>query len=301
MKIHKIILISLLWLFSLYSCQEPVKLDQVEFQPKLVLNCVFSPDSLFKVKVTHALSNNDTSSNILANADCFLFSENTLLDSLQHIGKGIYVSDIKAEIDKEYTIQVKHPNYPTASATSKAPQKPIITRTEAINNLIYDPYEEEYLTKIITYITDRKKRNDYYEFSYKGILKNDSSQYGFSSYFQSTDNVITNEGVIDYNPFILLFSDRMFKNKTYKLHYKINYIDMENYPDSTNYTVYLKYKSVSEAYYAYVKDISKQTEYYSNRFFYTGEPVHVYSNVKNGYGIFAGYSMIMDTLKYTKQ
>jgi hypothetical protein len=284
-------------LISLFSCQERIEINPPGFEPKLVINCLFTQDSVFKVHVSHTLNYNDTTSGYISDAECYLYAGNTPLDTLKYMKNGMYISNLKPEINKHYKIKVDHPDYPMATAESYVPDKPVITQTDTSHTLIYDPYEEEHLLELTSHISDQPDQENFYEISYMGYLNYMGGQV-FFSYFQSDDPVITNDGIIDYNPFLLLFSDDLFKNEKYKLNFRIFTINFDVYPDTTNYSVVLKYKGITEEYYKYIKETSKQSDYQRNQFIYTGETIDVFSNIKNGYGIFTGYSMVMDTIIY---
>ena len=57
--------------------------------------------------------------------------------------------------------------------------------------------------------------------------------------------------------------------------------------EHAGFTAYLQVLYISETYYEYLKTARLHDETRENPF---AEPLNVYGNVENGYGIFAGYS-----------
>ncbi len=61
-------------------------------------------------------------------------------------------------------------------------------------------------------------------------------------------------------------------------------------------SIYLKLCTISEEYYLYAKSYADQSFAIDYSLFV--EPVSVFTNVHNGYGIFAGYGQCVDTVLY---
>ena len=65
-----------------------------------------------------------------------------------------------------------------------------------------------------------------------------------------------------------------------------------------NLKAYFKLSTISEEYYLYGKSYVEQSEAIDFSLFV--EPVSVFSNINNGYGIFAGYGQCTDSVFYNK-
>ena len=95
--------------------------------------------------------------------------------------------------------------------------------------------------------------------------------------------------VIDY--YNILLSDELFDGKNVRLKLYSEYSDYDT-------ELYIYFRSVSRTYYQYKKKLLRHIEnQYSNIWSGTGNPVTLFSNIENGYGIFAGYCEQVDTIK----
>jgi hypothetical protein len=94
----------------------------------------------------------------------------------------------------------------------------------------------------------------------------------------------------------IVFSDKTFNGKKdVDLTAVLEASFQNNYNDSTVF--YVQLHSISNAYYNYAISYFKQNQ--AEKDFYA-EPASVYSNIKGGYGIFAGYSTSEIKIKTTK-
>ena len=99
------------------------------------------------------------------------------------------------------------------------------------------------------------------------------------SILADSDDPITEEEFLGHAPF---FNDTLFDGQTHE----IELSSTHPIPDRhTRFSVQVLY--MSETYYEYRRSVMLHENTQDNPF---AEPVSVYSNVENGYGIFAGYS-----------
>lgn len=68
--------------------------------------------------------------------------------------------------------------------------------------------------------------------------------------------------------------------------------DNNDIKQSDTANIYIEIKSVSKDFYLYQKTLKEYYNSINNPF---SEPAEVYSNIKLGYGIFAGYNSVIDT------
>ncbi len=64
------------------SCQKEVELKLDDSKNRLVVNCLFSPDDIFKVNVSYSLKINQTEIDFIDNAKIKLFKNNQYLETL---------------------------------------------------------------------------------------------------------------------------------------------------------------------------------------------------------------------------
>ena len=306
MKKINIVLLFLSLILIISSCQKQIEIEYPELEPKLVISSLFTPDSLFKVRITNISGMNDISEIIVTDATCEIWSNSQLLETLQHNRNGFYVSELlKPEIEKNYTIKVSHPNFETATATSYVPQKTTFVITDTTNFVEIDfLYETCFFEATIQFI-ETKSQNNFYEIIVKDIkfLNNEKKELDFEQYvtrYKSQNIAIMNEGILEYEPNALVFSNEKITEQTYNLSFSYELGVLYYWTHHIHkHNAVIYFLSVSEDYYQYKKRLIKHKEnQYSNIWDGAGDPVEMYSNVKNGYGIFAGYQICTDTIFY---
>lgn len=195
------------------------------------------------------------------------------------------------EPGKVYSIEVMHPNFRTVSATAKVPT-PVILRRKTNSS-----------SQDIIQVEGKAMRR--YQFSL--LDSPDSRYYGVEVYktnsdgsdreriqFYSSDQVFTENVTFDGDQRIVsngrfydpergvFFSDESFKGK--ERNFAI-YLDANLDP---NTRLYVRALTLSDELYQFVVDYQKQQQNAGNPF---AEPTQVYTNIKNGFGIFAAYSI----------
>ena len=129
----------LVGLFSLISCTSPVELDfPGSYSPKIVVNSVFTPDSVWTVYVQKSTPYADSIKGedlYILDADVFIIDEQGMMERLRHVGDGIYKSfqRLRPVPDMEYTLRVDAPSYTPVRATSSAPE--LIVSLDSIKEL----------------------------------------------------------------------------------------------------------------------------------------------------------------------
>lgn len=304
MRRLKYIIIPLLAI-SIYSCETTEKIDDFPLRPsKLVANCFFSPDSVWKIQVSESLSVLDNAElSLLNNATVLLFRDSTLLDSIKESNSyGVYTSSLHLPVENvTYSIEVTTPKYKNpAKAEARTPKSiPIEDVTITIrDSMFYRDYyypDENYLHGQVegdfgVLIDDPAGAENYYElkiyvYNIYQYWEEDSLTFKTDRYPMSfsTDDPVAE----DYNSddFItsLLFSDQIFNGQLYELSLHFNDWD-------ATYDRYYEFelKSLSREGYLYRKTVQEYENSNGDPF---SEPVVIYSNIENGYGIFAGYSL----------
>ncbi len=285
---HLRILFFLLIVAFLFSCVEEVTID-FDHEPKLCINCILNPDSLIKASVTlsHSLDNSAQFEPI-NNANIKLYEDDIYKGELTFSGSGKYLLKQKPESGKDYIIIVEVQGYKSLKASTTVPEKPAIQYTRDTTSIIDKPNVPIFDLKIQLF--DKQGNNFYWLYNtyivggikYGGNCKeinapyvdnfnryiDSDSQYGFYHFLQIR---MTDEG---YDGQVLEFT----------------------IPDNI---VYLDYKaqhflSADEHYDKYIKTtlIKRMSENDDLPF---NEPVQIYTNIENGYGIFG--SCAITTIK----
>lgn len=288
-----IIILSIMIFFT--SCTKIVDILYPEHTPELVVNCIFTTDSLLTVQVSTTVAYNDSIENeFTKNLDIELYCNNTYVENLTNVGEGTYISSTYPEIEKTYKIIINRENAETITAKSYIPKLPEYINFDTILSFYYNPQEEDYYSLGLLSINDYPTTNNYYSFQL--TTHTEYSTYTDIEYidYKYTDERLKSSEIEKYGLNFMLFTDKYFngENVTLNFDYEAPCTDFQ-----PAYLVY-KFKSLSSDYYKYINSliIHSENQDYFNDPFYVGQPVRVYSNIENGYGIFAGFNSYTDSL-----
>ncbi len=284
------------------SCQKEVELKLDESKNKLVVNCLFSPDDVFKVNVSYSLKINQSDVDFIDNAKIKLFKNNQYLETLVNDSLGWYHSIIKPEINSLYSIEVTYLN-DFVYAESYVPDTAYVDGffKEDLINLNSTYFNQ---TNFNFKIVDDLTKNRYYQ-----VLEGYFFQ--IQEDYNCIDNpIILSESEIDYNPKSIIFSNNSFETDTTDFIVKKCVENTLTNPITTPLpTPAAKqtfFKTLSKEYFNFIKTGIKH-KYNQNTqdkvtdpldIVFIGDPVEMYSNINNGYGIFAGYTIRNLTLNY---
>ena len=308
-------LVILLGGLALAACETVVDVELPDQPARLVANAFLEAGQPVSVELSQSQS-------ILANANVRSVSDATLtlLEEGQAVTTieesetaGVYFSSFRPSVGRTYTLQASHPGFESVEAVT------VIRPPVAIQQIAYDTvvfrntYDngdsvvvEEYVDVEEVRITfdDPANERNYYEVE----------AYTYEAYpeftYDEEGNPVVIDTVVSYNPqylnsddpvfsgeegdFLgdegeiygetLSFSDELLNGKTYTLRFDPG----TNFGGGQiNRQLIVMLRSISEEQYRYFRSADLQYENDGNPF---AEPVQVYSNVENGYGIFTGSS-----------
>jgi hypothetical protein len=270
----------------LMGCELVVDVDIPLEERKLVLNSFFNPDSTWVAKVAlnrHILD--DAPYAIVEDADITVYQGATEIGKMQYDSLGFYsAKDFKAEVGKEYSIKATSSGYQGIEASSYCP---IIIKADTSDfRMSVDEYGMTEYSFTLTF-DDLPGRN-YYQIA--GLLqsryKNPATGQGFirTSPLQiwSDDKGIDDEQI--YNAEGFYFDDGLFNGKRFSLKVKFT-PNFWGGGVETKYFIYFRH--VSADYFRYKVTSLLQSNTSGDPF---AQPVKVFSNINNGFGIFGGYS-----------
>ena len=257
------------------SCQTVVEVDFPEHEPKLVINAVFNPDSLFTVDVSasqSAFSNNEHAP--VENATVSLYQGGKHLFDLMYVGNGIYQADQKPEALLQYELSVQAAGFPDASAVSQVPAAPVLYNVQASEAPPYDDWQGASLSASFILKDEPGQENFYYLQVFEPDTSRDGEPYNRYIHLHSA-SPIDMEFSMETR---LFFSDKLFNGEELPL--KLN---LENHP---NRVTHVQVAQITKEYYQYVQTLKKQS--YADDINIT--PVSVTNNILNGMGLFAAYN-----------
>lgn len=278
-------------LFGNYSCTREVNIEIPEHEPKPVLNCLFKKDSAFKVYLGTSAPILEEPIPISDGEEIKLFGNNSFIESLVWENDK-YVSSNKAQANVEYRIEWEKDGN-TISSSDFTPEQNPIESASFRDSIAFDEFGDKYSECAIVF-SDNPHQKNYYEISFfiHYIFEGENITRGTRLF--SSDPIINAEGLDEFEPPFVIFSDEMINGQTYEL--KINYYPYRQAPE-TDYSLIVKFRSVSENYYNYSKALLTHRFYQeSNIWNGFGSPVPMFTNIDGGYGIFAGFSEVVDTV-----
>ncbi len=296
---RKTILFFLMIFFILSACEKTE--DIVDFpikNPELVVNAMFSPDNIFKFQVSHSLSVLDNAElENLSDATIYLYEDGIIIDTItQQYMDESYYSTKTPILGRKYAIKVYHQGYHYVESEDFIPTPVSINSLSYIikdSSTFYDEYTNEHIGYCIFSLSvdfDDPTENNYYLFS--GYYNSVDNYYGDTIinniYFKEKEG--ENAFVETYSSEGIIFSDKYFNGKSFSFS-----VEIEDNDFDSGKTYIFVLNTLSRNAYLYKKSLAMY-ENAHNIFF--SEPVQVYNNISNGYGIFAGYSFTIDSLKF---
>jgi|WetSurMetagenome_2_1015567.scaffolds.fasta_scaffold243896_2 hypothetical protein len=282
----------------LSSCIKLVQDKFPDFQPIPTVNSILVADSILKIHISLASKLDSTPLEYVNNAVVLLYVDDLLKDSLIYSGQGIYTSNTIIRPLHNYRCLIIIPGFKTITCTNSIPQPTGILNVEHINIAGKD---EEGITFPAIKFTFKNKLGEkrYYEAVIR-LLENGKEE--IAEPYNQTDPILLNEGLP-----LTSFSNDFISDSIYTM--TINYSTGET--GSINgeeihtilYPLILELRSVSFDYYQYVKQLYL---YEKGRYPDFTEsvvtPFPLFSNIKDSYGIFAGYSsFVSDTINPLKK
>ncbi len=281
-------------LIALSACTQVIEPDLPEHPPRLVVHAFFTSDGVWTAHV-------GSSSWILqpvpapdrravADAKVELLAGDRVVGELEfNDAAQVYVfGDSTLQAGETYSLQVSAPGFAPIRATDAVP-RPVQTSILSYRTSSRPGSETTRDYSIKLEIQDPPGEANYYQISMYRIYTGRGASRS-EVYLSTKDPSIMADNNVDGSPLegggfegdAPYFRDTLFDGKTHEIELSR---DLDGDPDPSG--TYLQVLYISEAYYEYLKSARLHDFTRDNPF---AEPLNVYGNVENGYGIFAGYS-----------
>ncbi|MDY0281840.1 MAG: DUF4249 domain-containing protein [Salinivirgaceae bacterium] len=279
------------------SCGSYANLDLPDPDIKPVIQAYPTINECLKISITPSYSimdyNNGLNEIILAEVDLFVngnFEERLLCDG------DFYHSTFIPKPDD--TLRIEFINNAMAISSQTIIPKPIsIENHQFSHNTFIDNYGDSFSELTVCFKDIRGEANFYEVLVFHTYYNEETREYkrSFPMEYKSRHPSILSEEILQYEPRSLLFNDHLFNTDSINIGFAFDR-PYPSYPEKyCNSTIYLLH--VTEAYYRY-----KQS-YYKHLFLQTptiwtgvNEPIPVETNIENGYGVFAAYTL--DTVTF---
>jgi hypothetical protein len=284
----------------LAACQTVVDID-VPFDPrKLVVNALISTDSLMQVRVNRSLNvleQPGRSDNFISNAQVEIeeVGQNQSED-LFHKEEGWYEGEMmRPEAGKTYRLRVSAPNFDPIEATTFVPEKvPILNFTIDEEKVRLDQGSTEALRMRLTFKDPGENRNYYLVRYFQYYPQYDYSTpfpYELIGYYRERIYVrVEDPTVTMLNGAEIIFTDEFISGQTFELiTFMYDYCFFGNCGNENDdgRKIEIELHTISRDYYLFLTSLNLQSNAQGDPF---AEPVPVFNNIENGFGIFAGYS-----------
>jgi hypothetical protein len=273
MKIFFFIPFLILFVFS--SCEKTFYLDLPQQENYIVVNAILNPDSTVCINLSKNLNPDQSiwaGLTYINNASVELLMPNgqiliPLYDTLGNYRLNYYpIPGLK------YKLLVDVPNLPSVNAECEIPQK------VKIDSLYFrDVYRQnsDYVETNVCF-TDTDTMN-YYFLLIQAVENIYSQNPALGNNFQNIDNLL------------YVFSDQIFNGSSFSApFYMVK--SAVTYSDSLVSRVFLQ--SLDDNYYKYLHTMQLTQKTKDNPM---AEPIAIYSNIKNGMGIFGAYNASVDS------
>lgn len=296
-----------IWLFGLLTlalaCENP-KLSLGDFTPKLAVVSNFSTEDGIQVQVSKTRSpyGNDQTEYI-TNAKVEIWEGNRLLERLtlidtRDLKTPFYTSEfLKPQIGVDYTIKVSAKGFETVTATSRIPETVNLDSVK-IENLLSspeDPGYKVYKFDLAVYFTDPGVARNFYHvniFQKNTIPIKEGVENEDIIKKLIFDSDINNNYIVANYDGGLLIEDKPINGLSLRIPIPIT-LRLPAHVQNLDEMI-VELRSVSEEYYLFLSTLSRQR---NNEDLPISEPVVVYNNIRNGQGVFAGYSQAEKAIK----
>ena len=295
---RKIGLILLIMGIVASGCEKIIDISVPDQERKIVLNSVLNPDSLISVQLTRSKSVlEDNQTVAIEDAELRLYEDGNFIANLDYSGYSFYkLDDFYPSIEKKYRIEVDHSVLASVDAeVLMPPQVPILE----VDTSRYQDQDENERYSLNVKISDPGGVENYYALSLAvtsrvfdwNTQELTDSLETFMIYFHTVEEGESLGGDLfnqDVNHFIddkLFISDGVFDGQDHEFALAIDYYFLEFQSDTIILDVRLDHIDPSYYYYS----VSKQKYYRANGSPFS-EPVQVYNNINNGFGILSSYT-----------
>jgi hypothetical protein len=292
------------------SCERDVIIDVPAQPTRLVVNGITSVNSPFTVfvgKTAGILEQATPNTYKVSDALVELYEDNVLKDTLVYnptANKYTVKRNTRAQTGRTYLLKVSAPGFTTAESQTFTPATvniQSITRKQNVRtNANGNPLDE----LKISFTDDGAVSNNYlFKIKRPTYFGGGAMNYTGVYCMHSTDKDIergNNADPTDFENCIdqeFFMTDRNFNGSIKEIIIYVDHSDLEtmiNPANNRSYKPVVELNNITADHYKYRKSYNTYLDSEDNPF---AEPVLVFTNVKNGYGVFSTYAAVSDTIR----
>ena len=279
------------------SCEKIIDINLPDKDRKIVLNSVINPDSVLSVYLYQSksiLENNNPL--FLEDAVAEVFQEGVSVGTMEYSGYGKYVlPGFFPSVGRLYRIEVNHPVLGAVQSEISVPSPVEILKVDTSRSI--GEYGNQ-VFKMKVKIADPSDEINYYALSISqtsrvldpetgGFLDSTATMNTYFRLLTDDDNGFGGDFVDQGLSYYV--NDKLFFPDTYfAAHGGLRELDLEYFIFSVDSVeVEVRLDHVDPSYYFY--SVSKQKYYQANGNPFS-EPVQVFNNIDNGFGLFTAFS-----------
>jgi hypothetical protein len=293
--------IAIMGLIMLSACTKTISVKTPNTPSKIVLNGRSFTGDTIKVKVSKSVDIKEYRTNTsldITNATAKIYVNGALAGDMTYDAENnLYTSNVVAEKDKEYMIEVSAPSLETVTAKSKVPEQVDIINLKRIQN-VKTSTDGVQLDEITISFKDPATTGDHYVVSIIGpysmfVPGPGDTVYSYSNCVYTSDpsvETIYNTSLETNTCFPnerIFFNDILYNGKEKEIKLQVSNGFLRPYKDqTTGETIYpeITLFHITDEYFKYLKSYQYAQDNEGNPF---AEPTNAYTNVKNGYGMFS--------------
>ena len=299
------IIYSVVCIAIISSCTSDYDLPVPHRQKQIVLNGILNPDSILKVKLTFSQEITDTSEpENIEDATVRVVENGTRFIELRHNGDGQYTSEVRVQKGFSYHVLAEVRGYPVVEAEDIVPDDPVVSTCYSQRSNRSGNYD----VQVNLYITNDQNAEHRYWFdmSAKGdYIQNSSTELKKLYYLTCADLTLDNFNSSYDNTFQeFYYTLYMRQSDESKMLHRFplaitgaaghSFFKYENLQSlAPGQGLFVTTYNCSRAYDQYLK--SSLIQFINNNLYDMPNPlsgpVKIFSNVENGIGIFAAYSI----------
>ncbi len=285
--------ILIICLITTFGCETIIEVDVENNNKVLVLNSIINTDSTFRVDVSETVGILRPTESIqgVDDATISLYEEDNFIEELIFDAERFYyvTEDFKPKSNTNYRIELEANSFEKVVANTSIPSLPPEIKKFTVDSsfengfksfefdlTFKDPNQENfYEVKIFAYFYNREFDPD--TDTYKIV---DSTLFDLN--ISTNDQSV--EEYFDYDK--IIFNDKLFNGKEFSIRFQSSIGFSDNLSDNIGQIV-VEFRHINEDYFEYERTTGLQRWVDDDPF---AEPVPVYNNIENGYGIFGGFT-----------
>ncbi len=288
----------------LASCQKEITVDVPPHSPKLVINSVTNTGDTISVMVGKSIDvlkhkyGTDLSVN---NAAVHLtVGDKTPVAMKYDNASGMYIAAVEAEPGAVYHVKTIAPGYTEASASTRAPGVVKIQSVQRIKEARLDMDGNTQDELRVTFDDPAGEKNYYIVIIHSAPVIDSYNEFSYQGCVNTPDPSVETlyDESIDQNTCIesngIFLRDELFDGRRKELRLYVRSMDLQPQEVPGQGMVYptIEIQHVTEEYFRYIKSSRYASVNNGNPF---AEPSNVYTNIKNGFGIFSiAHSEVME-------